>query len=198
MKRVLADYLLEVHTLLRDKSRFRGLPPGMLLEQDIEDLAVARALHSERRTRTGAYGGAYYSGLAPETDLFVYNGSEFLHIEAKDTAGGISRAVPTEFWARALDLHLARSFDTLADACRDHYPVLVAASEPSDAIRGACLRWGICLVEPGRVPLPAVAQAQIDLEDCLRRALCSRNHVGPHEVGTLVSQKHSPLTSQGA
>jgi hypothetical protein len=174
MRAALAEYLLEVRALLRDERRDRGTRPGPSLERDMEELARRRWLHAERRIRKGAYGGVYYSGLAPETDLFVYDGPEFLHIEAKDTGGGVGRAVPTEFWARALDLHVARAYDTLSESAKDHYAVLVVASDVSDAIRSACLRWGICLVEPSRVPIPSLEQSVGDLAECLRRVLCPR------------------------
>lgn len=109
MRSALSQYLADIHELLRDEQRQRGTWPGVYLEQDLETLAHARSLWTERRVRRAPYGGAYYSGLTPETDLFVYDGPQFLHIEAKDVCAAIGRAIPTEFWARALDLHLGRN-----------------------------------------------------------------------------------------
>lgn len=173
MRSALRRYLVDVHSLLRDEQRDRGSRPGPLLELDMERLATTRWLHAERRVRRGPYGGAYYSGLAPETDLFVYDGPQFLHVEAKDLCGGVGRAIPTEFWARALDLHLGRSRDTLPESPRDHYPVLAVSSDANDQMRGACLRWGICLVEPARIPLVVLASLPEDLGDCLALAGCA-------------------------
>jgi hypothetical protein len=172
MRASLSDYLLEVHLLLRDTNRRRGTPPGSALERDLEAIANARWLRAERRVRRGPHGGVYYSGLAPETDLFVYDGPEFLQIEAKDLSGPMSRTVPTEFWARSLDLHLGRAKDSLPDACKAHYAVLVASTDVSDQLRGACIRWGICLLEPGRVPLPVLA-SQEEAITLLQEANCS-------------------------
>src|SRR5689334_6024119 len=98
MRASLSDYLLAVHLLLRDVRRLRGDPPGSALERDLESIARARWLRAERRVRRGPHGGVYYSGLRPETDLFIYDGPEFLHIEAKDLSGPLTRAIPTEFW----------------------------------------------------------------------------------------------------
>lgn len=137
-------------------------------------LAYSRCLHTERRVRRGPHGGAYYSGLEPETDLFVYDGPQFLHLEAKDVSGGVGRAVPTEFWARALDLHLGRACDTLPDSPRDHYSVLVVSSNSNDQMRAACIRWGICLVEPSRIPLAVLANMEAEIGECLQGAGCSR------------------------
>src|SRR5881296_195344 len=103
MRARLVRYLFDVHCLLRNEHRQRGARPGVYLEQDLEDIAHGRWLHTELRARRAPYGGVYYSGLAPETDLFVYDGPQFLHLEAKDMSSGVGRAVPTEFWARALD-----------------------------------------------------------------------------------------------
>src|SRR5438046_2448624 len=115
MRFALSDFLLDVHLLLRDNGRERGVRPGVCLERDLEALAHSRWLHTERRVRRGPHGGVYYSGLAPETDLFVYDGPQFLHVEAKDLSYPVGRAVPTEFWARALDLHLGRTRDTFSE-----------------------------------------------------------------------------------
>jgi hypothetical protein len=169
----LSDYLLEVHLLLRDANRRRGTPPGSTLERDVEAIAHARWLQAERRIRRGPHGGAYYSGLTPETDVFVYDGPEFLQIEAKDLSRPMSRTAPTEFWARSLDLHLGRAKDSLAEAPKAHYPVLVASTDVSDQLRGACIRWGICLLEPGRVPFPGLASQQARITDLLQVANCS-------------------------
>ena len=177
MRTALRRYLLDVHTLLRDEQRDRGEAPGVALELDLEFLAQARSLYVERRVKRGPYGGTYYSGLSPETDLFVYDGPQFFHIEAKDTSTSIARSVPTEFWARALDLHLARSYNTPAEWAKDHYPILVAAYDTNDSLRAACFRWGICLVEPCLVPLPLLVGSFEDVEECLRHALCTREDV---------------------
>jgi hypothetical protein len=173
MRSALTLYLADVHCLLRDEQRDRGCRPGPLLELDMERLANTRWLHAERRVRRGPYGGVYYSGLAPETDLFVYDGPQFLHVEAKDFCGSVGRAIPTEFWARALDLHLGRSRDTLPESPRDHYPVLVVSSDANDQMRRACLRWGICLVEPTRIPLVVLASLLECLGDSLDLAGCA-------------------------
>lgn len=173
MRPALSRYLLDVQRLLRDEQRERGLRPGPALERDLERLAQSRWLHTERRARRGPFGGAYYSGLAPETDLFVYDGPQFLHVEAKDLTATLGRAVPTEFWARALDLHLGRACDTLPESPRDHYVVLAISSNSNDVLRAACLRWGICLVEPSRVPLAAIEAMEPSVADHLRQAGCS-------------------------
>jgi hypothetical protein len=173
MKVNLSRYLLDVYRLLRDEHRVRGMRPGPGLERDLESLARARWLHTERRVRRGPLGGAYYSGLAPETDLFVYDGPQFLHVEAKDLRDTPGRAVPTEFWARALDLHLGRACATLSESPRDHYVVLVISSNSNDMMRAACLRWGICLVEPSRVPLLVFEAMEPSMVDYLRQAGCS-------------------------
>lgn len=177
MRTALRRYLLDVHLLLRNEQRDRGATPGAALELDMEFLAQARSLYVERRVKRGPYGGTYYSGLSPETDLFVYDGPQFLHIEAKDTSTSIARSVPTEFWARALDLHLARSYNTPPELTKDHYPILVAAYDANDSLRAACLRWGICLVEPCLVPLPVLVGSLEEIEECLRHALCTKEDV---------------------
>lgn len=174
MRSALSQYLADVHELLRDEQRHRGEQPGAYLEQDLQALARSRLLWTERRVRRAPYGGAYYSGLTPETDLFVYDGPQFLQIESKDLCAAIGRAIPTEFWARALDLHLGRACDTLADSPRDHYVVLVAAEGATDQIRAACLRWGICLVEPGRVPILVLGHMVEAADALLTRAGCAK------------------------
>ena len=177
MRAPLSNYLFELHLLLQDTNRRRGTPPGSALERDLEAIAHARWLRAERRVRRGPHGGVYYSGLRPETDVFVYDGPEFLQIEAKDVCGPMSWATPTEFWARALDLHLGRVKDSLAEARKAHYPVLVASSDVSDQLRGACIRWGICLLEPGRVPFPVLASQQSGITDLLQEANCSLDNL---------------------
>lgn len=157
MRASLSSFLLEAHWLLRDASRQRGSPPGSALERDLEAIAAARWLRTERRVRRGPHGGVYYSGLSPETDLFVYDGPEFLQIEAKDHSSPLSRPIPTEFWARALDLHLGRARDSLPESRKAHFPVLVVSNLATDGLRGACVRWGICLLEPSRLPFPVLA-----------------------------------------
>jgi hypothetical protein len=173
MRASLSDYLYDVHRLLRNQTRSRGTPPGSALERDLEMSARARCLAAERRVRNGPHGGAYYSGLRPETDLFVYDGPEFLHIEAKDLAGPLARSIPTEFWARALDLHLGRAKDSLREPRRDHYPVLVVSLDATDDLRVACVRWGICLVEPRRIPFPVLASFDYVRNELLRQAGCA-------------------------
>lgn len=173
MRAALSSFLLEAHWLLRDASRQRGSPPGSALERDLEAIAAARWLRTERRVRRGPHGGVYYSGLSPETDLFVYDGPEFLQIEAKDLSSPLSRTIPTEFWARALDLHLGRVRDSLPESRKAHFPVLLVSNQATDELRGACLRWGICLVEPSRLPFPILASNLGAVDDLLRQAGCS-------------------------
>ena len=173
MRASLSDYLLQVHLLLRDVSRRRGMPPGSALEHDLEAIAQARWLRAERRVRRGPHGGVYFSGLNPETDLFVYDGPEFLHIEAKDLAVPLGRAIPTEFWARSMDLHLGRARALLPEARYAHYPVLVTSTDVSDLLRIACIRWGICLLEPSRVPFQVLASREGELTNLLPEANCS-------------------------
>ncbi|MER9168524.1 hypothetical protein NKI12_14285 [Mesorhizobium australicum] len=173
MRATLSDYLLAVHVLLRDTNRRRGTPPGSALERDLEAIAHSRWLRAERRVRHAAFGGAYYSGLRPETDVFVYDGPEFLQIEAKDLCGPMARTIPTEFWARSLDLHLGRAKDSLAEARKAHYPVLVASTSVSDQLRVACIRWGICLLEPERVPFPVLVSQNASIADLLQETNCS-------------------------
>lgn len=170
MRAALSSFLLEAHSLLRDASRDRGCPPGSALERNLEAIATARWLRTERRVRRGPHGGVYYSGLCPETDLFVYDGPEFLQIEAKDLSDRLGRVIPTEFWARALDLHLGRARDSLPESRREHYPVLVVTSQATDELRGACIRWGLCLLEPSRLPLPILASRHDELAELLRQA----------------------------
>lgn len=173
MRRSLVRYLMNVHRLVRSNQRQRGARPGVYLEEDLEHLARDVWLRTERRVRRAPHGGLYYSGLAPETDLFVYDGPQFLHVEAKDVAGGVGRAVPTEFWARALDLHLGRICVTLPDAPYDHYPVLVVTTDASYQVRAACMRWSICLLEPSCIPIHALASIDADVSDYLQRAGCT-------------------------
>jgi hypothetical protein len=170
MRAALSSFLLEAHWLLRDASRHRGSPPGSALERDLEAIAAARWLRTERRVRRGPHGGVYYSGLSPETDLFVYDGPEFLQIEAKDLSNPLSRVIPTEFWARALDLHLGRARDSLPESRKAHFPVLVVANQATDELRGACIRWGLCLLEPHRLPFPVLASYPGELTDLLQQA----------------------------
>ena len=173
MRAALSSFLLEAHWLLRDASRQRGSPPGSALERDLEAIATARWLRTERRVRRGPHGGVYYSGLSPETDLFVYDSPEFLHIEAKDHSSPLNRAIPTEFWARALDLHLGRARDSLPESRKAHFPVLVISNQASDELRGACVRWGIILLEPSRLPLPVLASYPDAIKELFQRAGCS-------------------------
>ena len=173
----LLRYLSDVHALLRDEQRNRGTRAGEFLECDLEALARFRNLHSELRVRSGPRGGVYYSGLAPETDLFIYDGPQFIHLEAKDQNGSLGRAIPTEFWARALDLHLGMACNSFADSLLEHYVALVMSGNSNDQLRAACFRWGICLVEPAFIPLPILASLLPELETCLRRAGCSKDHV---------------------
>jgi hypothetical protein len=158
MRQRLSNLLLEIHCLLRDKSRDRGDQPGVRLERDVERLASLCWVSSDRRTKQAPFGGACYSGLQPETDLFVYDGPQFLQVEIKDT--NITRLAVTELWARALDLHLGYSFAAYHPQYRNHYVVLVAAGRVDDRLRAACLRWGINLVEPLRLPI-AVLQSLV-------------------------------------
>jgi hypothetical protein len=170
MRAALSRFLLEAHWLLRDAGRNRGSPPGVALERDLEAIAADRWLRTERRVRRGPHGGVYYSGLSPETDLFVYDGPEFLHIEAKDHSSPLGRVIPTEFWARALDLHLGRARDSLPESRNAHFPVLVVANQATDELRGACIRWGLCLLEPSRLPFPVLASLHVELTDLLQQA----------------------------
>jgi hypothetical protein len=124
-------------------------------------------LHAERRTRRAPYGGSYFSGLHPETDLIVYDGPEFLQIEVKDYARQIGRFEVTELWARALDLHLGRASSAWANPAKDQYVILIAAGGADDTIRIACLRWGICLIEPSLVPILNLADICPDIDHSL-------------------------------
>lgn len=173
MRSALTNYLLDVHLLLCDQRRERGFPPGSALECDLQATAEAKWLHAERRVRRGPHGGAYYSGLRPETDLFVYDGPEFLQIEAKDLSGSMGRFIPTEFWARALDLHLGRARDTLPEARKDHYPVLVISTYVTDELRAACIRWGISLLEPQRIPFAVLGSLEGAITHLVQEAGCS-------------------------
>jgi hypothetical protein len=170
MRAALSSFLLEAHWLLRDATRHRGSPPGVALERDLEAIAAAHWLRTERRARRGPHGGVYFSGLSPETDLFVYDGPEFLQIEAKDLSNPLSRVIPTEFWARALDLHLGRARNSLPESRKAHFPVLVVANQATDELRGACIRWGLCLLEPSRLPFPVLASYTGELTDLLQQA----------------------------
>lgn len=174
MRSTLSNYLLDVHRLLCDKQRDRGIRPGFAFERDLQAIAETNWLHAERRVRRGPHGGVYYSGLSPETDLFVYDGPEFLQIEAKDLSHSMGRLIPTEFWARALDLHLGRSMNTLPEARKDHYPVLVSSASATDDLRAACIRWGISLLEPNRLPFAVLYSLNDVIAGCLQRAGCSR------------------------
>ena len=173
MRRSLSNYLLKVHELLRDQSRDRGVRPGSPFERDLQAVAAEQWLHSERRVRCGPHGGVYYSGLTPETDLFVYDGPAFLHIEAKDWSSLLSRSIVTEFWARALDLHLGLSKDALPSSRMDHYPVLVTGAGATDELRAACIRWGVWLLEPQRIPLVALRSDEDFIADSMRDSGCS-------------------------
>src|SRR5437868_14250163 len=143
MRAALSGFLLEAYWLLRDVSRYRGSPPGSALECDLEAIAKARWLHSERRVRRGPRGSAYYSGLSPETDLFVYDGPQFLQIEAKDLSNPLSRVIPTEFWARAIELHLGSMRDSIPESRKAHIPVFVVSIGASENLRTACILWVI-------------------------------------------------------
>jgi hypothetical protein len=127
-------------------------------------LAHNRWLHAERRVREAPYGGSYFSGLHPETDLLVYDGPEFLQVEIKDYARPIGRFEVTELWARALDLHLGRASLAWDNPSKDQHVILIAAGGADDSIRIACLRWGICLVEPDRVPILTLAGICPDID----------------------------------
>src|ERR1700704_1656000 len=137
MRSELSNLLLEIHLLLRDEHRSRGDQPGPQLERDVEGLARLRWLSSDRRTCRAPFQGAYYSGLRPETDLFVYDGPHFLQIEIKDTR--VSRLALADLWARALDLHLGNSLANHHPENRNHYVVLVVAGSLDDRFRTACL-----------------------------------------------------------
>lgn len=173
MQKRLASWLLDVHAHLNDVTRQRGSPPGSALEIDIERLASRRWMSTERRIRTGAFGGAYYSGLTPETDLFTYARPEFLQTEVKDYSCAIGRATVTELFARAVDLHMGRSRRVHPNLAWDHYVALVAAGGADKTLRMACLRFGICLVEPRLMPLPALAFFLPTLAPLLIDAGCS-------------------------
>ncbi len=205
MRTALSDFLLEAHGLLRDPGRRRGSPPGFALETDLEAIAAALWLRTERRVRRGPHGGVYYSGLSPETDLFVYDGPEFLHIEAKDLSNRLNRVIPTEFWARALDLHLGRVRDSLPESRKAHFPVLAVSSQATDELRGACVRWAICLLEPGRLPIPVLAsspnfellqQAGCRVQDLEWACLPYNDRFPRHNEG--VQFPFGPLRSKGA
>lgn len=207
MRAALSGFLLEAHWLLRDPLRQRGSPPGSALERDLMAMASARLLPSERRVRRGPHGGVYYSGLSPETDLFVYDGPEFLQIEAKDLSSPITRVIPTEFWARAFDLHLGRARDSLPESRNLHFPILVVSSQATDELRGACVRWGISLLEPDRLPFPVLASDPNAIRGVLQRAGCSLqdlnwaalpyNHRFPR-LSDGVQFPFGPLRSKGA
>jgi hypothetical protein len=175
MQKRLASLLLDVHALLNDAARQRGAPPGAALEMDIERLAALHWLPTERRIRCGALGSTYFSGLTPETDLFAYAKPEFLQAEVKDYSCGIGRAVVTELFARAMDLHLGRSRRVHPDSAWDHYVVLVAAGGVNQSLRVACLRFGICLVEPRLMPLPVLGRHLSTLKPLLVDAGCTQH-----------------------
>jgi hypothetical protein len=172
MQERLAGWLLDVHALLNDRGRERGAPPGAALEMDIERLASLRWMPTERRIRRGAMGGTYYSGLTPETDLFAYVRPEFLQTEVKDYSCVIGRPVVAELFARALDLHLGRARRMHPDSAWDHYVALIAAGGADTALRVACLRFGLCLVEPRLIPLPILARCLLILAPQLVEAGC--------------------------
>lgn len=98
MRERVVNWLLDVRVHLNDSERQRGQPPGAALEHNIERLAGLRWLLTERRTRRGALGSAYYSGLTPETDLFAYARPKFFQTEVKDYSASIGRTVVTELW----------------------------------------------------------------------------------------------------
>jgi hypothetical protein len=207
VRAALSSFLLEAHWLLRDASRHRGSPPGSALERDLEAIAADRWLRTERRVRRGPHGGVYYSGLSPETDLFVYDGPEFLQIEAKDHSNPLNRVIPTEFWARALDLHLGRARDSLPESRKAHFPVLVVANEATNELRGACIRWGLCLLEPSRLPFPVLTSYLGELTDLLQQAGSCRYDLNwaslPYNdrfprIGEGVLFPFGPLRSKGA
>jgi hypothetical protein len=195
MDKRFADWLLDVHALLNDGSRQRGVPPGSALETDIERLASRHWLPTERRIRRGPLGASYYSGLTPETDLFAYARLEFLQTEVKDYSCAIGRAVVAELFARAVDLHMGRARHVNPELAWDHYVALVAAGGADQNVRVACLRFGICLVEPCLVPLPVLGKHLPTLkhllvdsacpEDALRTACLPFSQRFPHEHGAV-------------
>jgi hypothetical protein len=192
MRQRLSTLLFEIHLLLRDTDRDRGVQPGVPLERDVEWLASRSWLSSSRRTRQAPFGGTSYSGLQAETDLFVHDGPEFLQIEIKDT--NITRLAVTDLWARALDLHLGYSIATYHPEYRNQYVVLVAASDIDDRLRAACLRWGIHLVDPHRLPI-AILQSlvpnsgnEMTLSGCAARDL---------DMASLPFNHRFPSTSNG-
>jgi hypothetical protein len=172
MRQRLLNLLFDVYVHLNDSRRERGQPPGVALEVDIERLAGKHWLVTERRTRRGPLGSAYYSGLSPETDLFAYAKPEFVQAEIKDLSSTVGRTVVTDLFARAMDIHLGRAYDGDPDAAWDHYAVLIAAGGADDVMRAACLRLGICLIEPQLVPLPVLGRSLMVRDPLLIEAGC--------------------------
>ena len=192
MRLRLTNLLLEIHFLLRDERRVRGDQPGPQLERDVEWLTKLRWLSTDRRAYRAPFDGAYYSGLRPETDLFVYDGPQFLQIEIKDTK--VSRLAVTELWARALDLHLGNSLTAHHPENRSHYVVLVAAGSVDDRLRTACLRWGINLVEPLRLPLHVLLTLMPNHRSEMNICRCSTRDL---EIATLPFNVRFPSASNG-
>jgi hypothetical protein len=192
MRLQLSNLLLEIHFLLRDERRDRGALPGPQLERDVEWLTRLRGLSADRRIHWAPFNGTYYSGLQPETDVCVYHGPQFLQIEVKDTKA--SRLAVTDLWARALDLHLGNSLTTHHPENRCHYVVLVVSRGVDDRLRTACLRWGINLVEPFRLPLHGLPtmvtnhKAEMNICGCSQRDL---------EVATLPFNLRFPSANNG-
>jgi hypothetical protein len=191
MRRRLVNLLLETHCLLRDPNRDRGIRPGPQLERDVEWLANLSLLSSIRRAKEAPFGG-YYSGLLPETDLFVYDGPEFLQIEIKDTC--FSRFHVTELWARALDLHLGSACTTYSLPNRRHYVLLVVAGSVDDRLRSACVRLGIILIEPRRLPIAILQYLVPNLAPHLCGSGCT-----PHdlEIASLPFNRRFPVATNG-
>ena len=172
LRATLCKFLMDACRLVRDESRDRGLRPGVLFEMDLERRAHAHLLHAERRVFEAPHGGTYYSGLKPETDLFVYDGPQFLQIEAKDLSCGVSRAIVHDFWARAIDLHAGRLCESYQDLRADHFVILVVTSKVTESLRIACLRYSIVLLEPNLFPFALFVPYLGQLERMLNLTRC--------------------------
>jgi hypothetical protein len=88
-----------------------------------------------------------------------------------------SRCTRTRFEAYGCRTNGLAPMKSISESPRDHYPVLVVTSGANEQLRVACLRWSICLVEPTRIPLPALAWMESDVREYLQRAGCPSDDV---------------------
>ena len=168
----LAEFTLDCWLLARAASNFESPRiDGQRWEQAIADLFQYTTLPNRQRAGlTTLFGVHSASGVPHELDAVASGSGRLIIIECKAQSNGVSKADAALFHEKTLDYYHA---DLDKYSIEDWWRVLASTTAVSKSVRTFCMKLGIILTDPKRVPLPVVLRTafQPSADMFLREAL---------------------------